>query len=170
MKQKFLKVCDHRGDSVADGMHLPLNAAITDLHAADAQYHLDCYTTFASRRNITALGSLEGKEQEPSDIAFKQIVDTLQDNPAKIWNLVEINEIYCTFINSAKSSCSTIGGEIINKSNSSVTNDIEKNYNRYDRSLLIQRSEKHISDSLIALLINGCASIICFRKYLPETC
>ena len=41
--------------------------------------------------------------------------------------------------------------------------------NRNDRALLIRRLEKHLGDSLIVLRVNGCASIICFRKHLPET-
>ena len=36
MKQKFLKVCDDRGDDVAYGVSVRINAAITDLDAADA--------------------------------------------------------------------------------------------------------------------------------------
>ena len=167
MKQKFLKVCDERGDDVAAGVRVRINAAITDLHAADAQYHLDCYTTFVSKRNIAAASSTsEEQEPDPTDLAFKYVVDTLQDNPAKMWNSVEIYEVYCNFLNSAEPpSTSTSAGV----SNSGVTGDNEMDRNRNDRALLIRRLEQHLGDSLIVLRVNGCASIICFRKHLPET-
>ena len=171
MKQNFLKVCDERVDDVADGVRFRINAAITDLHAADAQYHLDCYTSFVSKRNIAAASSTSGKQEpDPTDVAFKNVVHTLQDNPAKMWNSIEIHEVYHNFLDSAEGpSTSTTDGVNIHQRNSGVTGDTEMDRNRNDRTLLIRRLEKHLGDSLIVLRVNGCASIICFRKYLPET-
>ena len=167
MKQTFLKVCDERGDDVAAGVRVRINAAITDLHAADAQYHLDCYTTFVSKRNIAAASSTsEEQEPDPTDLAFKYVVDTPQDNPAKMWNSVEIYEVYCNFLNSAEPPSTSTSAAV---SNSGVTGDNEMDRNRNDRALLIRRLEQHLGDSLIVLRVNGCASIICFRKHLPET-
>ena len=42
-KQNILQVCDSRGDSLADSVGVRVNGALSDLHAADGQYHCDCY-------------------------------------------------------------------------------------------------------------------------------
>ena len=66
MKQTLLKACNVRGDNVAARVHVTINAAITDIHAACSQYHQDCYTTIVSKGNIAAAScTSESRNQIP---------------------------------------------------------------------------------------------------------
>ena len=51
-KDRILLVCGHRNDLQADNVRLRVQGAVSDLHAADAQYHLDCYNAFMSPKSI----------------------------------------------------------------------------------------------------------------------
>ena len=171
MKQTLLKTCDERGDDIAARASVRINDAITDLHAADAQYYQDCYTTFVSKWNIAAPSSTPEKQKpDPIDLAFKYVANTLQANPAKMWNSIEVYDEYCNFLNPAQVlSTSTSAGVRIHQHNFGVTSATEMDRNRKGRALLIQNLEQHLGDSLVVLHVNGCVSIICFRKHLPET-
>ena len=48
------QVCERRGDEQAEIVRVHLEGAGADLHAADARYHITCYKTFTSERNIKA--------------------------------------------------------------------------------------------------------------------
>ena len=48
------QVCERRGDEQAEIVHVRLKEAGADLDAADARYHITCYQTFTSQRNIKA--------------------------------------------------------------------------------------------------------------------
>ena len=47
-KQGILDVCDQRNDEQAHQVRLRVQGAVSDLHAADAQYHKDCEAIFMS--------------------------------------------------------------------------------------------------------------------------
>ena len=51
LKDAILQKCEERNDEVSQVVHLRLSS-ISDLHAADAQYHKDCFQKFFSVRNI----------------------------------------------------------------------------------------------------------------------
>ncbi len=53
-KQVLLDICKKHGDILADEVWVHLAGASADLHAADAQYHRDCYKSFVSPKNIQA--------------------------------------------------------------------------------------------------------------------
>ena len=48
------QVCEWRGDEQAEIVRVRLEGAGADLHAADARYHITCYETFTSEKNIKA--------------------------------------------------------------------------------------------------------------------
>ena len=45
-KEAILETCDQRGDEWAHQVRLRIQGAVSDLHAADAQYHKDCMAKF----------------------------------------------------------------------------------------------------------------------------
>ena len=49
-KQSILEVCAKRSDEIADQVRIRIEGALSDLHAADARYHVDCMTSFMSPR------------------------------------------------------------------------------------------------------------------------
>ena len=54
LKDNILETCDHRKDHQADEVRIRLSVAVSDVRAADAQYHLDCYKTFMSKNDMNA--------------------------------------------------------------------------------------------------------------------
>ena len=48
------QVCEWRRDEQAEIVRVRLEGAGADLHAADARYHITCYETFTSEKNIKA--------------------------------------------------------------------------------------------------------------------
>jgi hypothetical protein len=51
-KDVIFNACDLRNDDWALNVHLRLEGAVSDLHAADAQYHKDCMSLFRGSRNM----------------------------------------------------------------------------------------------------------------------
>ena len=173
-KEDLLEICDQRGDQLAAEVRVRISGAISDLHAADAQYHYDCYIAFIGKRNVAAAAAAStSKEREidPFDFAFKSVIDTLQNDPAKI--SIELYDVYCSFVRSAESASTTSStsdpDDIHPFHDNDDDDDIHKDKNRQHRALLIRNLENHFGESLIVLRANGCASIICFRKHLPAT-
>ncbi|KAG0712797.1 hypothetical protein GWK47_017681 [Chionoecetes opilio] len=63
-KQNILHKCDLRNDQLADNVRVRVNGALSDLHAADAQYHEDCYKTFTNHRNVSAAAGQEATQNQ----------------------------------------------------------------------------------------------------------
>lgn len=70
-KQALLNICDERGDDVAAGVRIRINGTVSDLHAADAQYHYDCYITFIGKRNIAAIAAASYTSTDKNQIMLK---------------------------------------------------------------------------------------------------
>ena len=68
-----------------------VQAAISDLHAADAMYHRDCLQTFKSLRHLDSAQSATDSDE---DVAFVKVIDSMTSDKSKIWNAVELDEIY----------------------------------------------------------------------------
>ena len=60
-------MCDHRG-AAGEDVRLRVEGVVSDLHAAHAQYHKDCYTAFILNRDVT-----HATEQE--DPRFDKLID-----------------------------------------------------------------------------------------------
>jgi len=54
MKDGLLIVCNGRNDSEAVDVSVRIHGSLSDLHAADTQYHEDCFKKFTSKRNVSA--------------------------------------------------------------------------------------------------------------------
>ena len=72
-----------------------INGSLSDLHAGDAQYHEDCFKKLTSKRNISASVCASVKVKlSPADLAFDHIAAKLSDDYTRLWNSVEIHELY----------------------------------------------------------------------------
>ena len=170
-KKALLEICAQRHDDVAEQVHVRIHGAITDLHAADAQYHYDCYVAFVGHRNIAAASrkSTE-KEPDPKELALEQVIKTMEDDPSIIWNSLDIYDVYCKSICSNTSACSerpstSVGESSLDDMPGGPEMEIG---NRTERAELLRNLEEQFGKSLIVLRVDGCASILCFRQYLPE--
>ena len=67
---------DQRDDEWAHKVNLRIGGAVSDLHAADAQYHKDCMAKFRSHRNIRATLNAE-QHKSAIDEPFEMIADDL---------------------------------------------------------------------------------------------
>lgn len=85
------------------------------------------------------------------------------DNPAKIWNSVEIYDVYCKFLSTQLTTSNSTSAT------TNIPGDSKMDQNRNNRALLVRKMEEHFGESLIVLCVNGCVNIVCFRKQLSET-
>ena len=91
MKDVILKACDTRNDEWAQQVRIRVEGAVSDLHAADAQYHKDCMSTFRGPRNIR---SASHKPVQVEDEAFNRVIHDLNEDRTRIWNSIELHEQY----------------------------------------------------------------------------
>ena len=134
-KQGILDVCDQRNDEEAQQVRLRVQGAVSDLHAADAQYHKDCEAIFMSPRNIQAAKSKTRPVPHNVDKVFEKLVDKMSNNDTNMWNSVELHETY-----------KSLGG-----------NDLS-------RTQLIQSLSEQFGSDLLVLFSPGVANLIAFRK------
>ena len=94
LKDVILKACDMRNDDWAQQVRIRVEGAVSDLHAADAQYHKDCMSTFRGPRNIR---SASHKPAQVEDEAFNRVISDLNEDRTRIWNSVELHEQYTAY-------------------------------------------------------------------------
>ena len=137
-KQSILLVCDQRNDLLADDVRLRVEGAVSDLHAADAQYHLDCYNAFMSPRSIEAATNAR-ETSEDVDTAFLQVVEEMEQDKGHLWNSVDLLAMYNSF-----------GGD------------------KLSRRLLVGCVTQHFGPELVKLSGNGYASLLVFKRHAPN--
>ncbi|CAB3993685.1 Hypothetical predicted protein, partial [Paramuricea clavata] len=75
-REKLLKCCDERGDSWAAEVQNRLHGCI-DLVAAEAVYHVNCYSRFVLIKNYNAASTHKKGEGRPEDQGMRQWFDML---------------------------------------------------------------------------------------------
>lgn len=94
-KDSILEVCSIREDEIVQQVKIRVQGAVSDLHAADAQYHNDCMAKFMGPRGrIFAHRKSEHHTDECADPAFVKVIHELSNNPTRIWNSVEVYNLY----------------------------------------------------------------------------
>ena len=63
-----------RNDEHADGVRTRVQGAVSDLHAADTRYHVDCKAKFMSVRNIQYSSSASTSADTNYDEAFLVLI------------------------------------------------------------------------------------------------
>ena len=66
--------------------------AVSDLHAADTQYHKDCMSSFRCPRNVKS--SVAQENEMPLDEDFMCVVGDLREDLSRIWNSIEVHNLY----------------------------------------------------------------------------
>ena len=120
----------------ADDVRLRVQGAVSDLHAADAQYHLDCYNAFMSPKSIQASHNTSKTSTDVVDTAFLQVVEEMERDKGHIWNSVELVDIYTSF-----------------------------DGDRLSRRHLVDCVAKYFEADLIMLSGNGYASLFIFKGH-----
>ena len=69
-----------------------VEGAVSDLHAADGQYHKECMLLFRGPRNLKYSGSV--KVEQAEDVV---VVNYLTEDRSRIWNSVELHEQYTLY-------------------------------------------------------------------------
>ena len=132
-KESILRVCDQRKDNVTEQVRFRVEGALSDLHAADARYHVDCMTNFMSPNSIAAAenASTVNVNEDP---AFDSVTEEMVKDKSRLWSSVQLHHLY-----------QLLGGKIFSR-----------------RALLLQIKE-HFSDEIAVLSSPGLASTVVFN-------
>ena len=139
LKDAILQKCEERNDEVSQVVHVRLSS-ISDLHAADAQYHKDCFQKFFSVRNIKAFSI--PKEQNPNE-KLQKLVDMINAQPKNLWSTTKLFEEYTNICD-----------------NSDET--------KKERRQVISDLKDYYGEDLVEMKIEGCASLFSLRNHLAE--
>jgi len=139
-KKNLLETCELRNDEWGDIVQVRIEGAISDLHASDARYHVDCRTLFSDKRNISSLGKGPSTTDKSNDTAFSLVIEEIQENPSRLWNTVELFKKY-----------------------------VEHGGNTLSRRLLVQNLPSYFGNDLLVLSSPGIASIVGFRNCISNT-
>lgn len=104
-KQLILESCAKRND-VAKSVQCRVEMALSDLHAADARYHLDCRQRFAT---FKSLPGDSWYSQNSDDHPFELLVEMVESDRSRIWNSVELQATYSGFAGTKLSRRALIG-------------------------------------------------------------
>ncbi len=128
--------CDQRNDQWGDQVRFRIQATVSDLHAADAKYHRDCLQTFKSIRHLH--NAQIGGDCDV-DRAYAKVIDNMVTDKTRIWNAVELEELYYSY-----------GGTELS------------------RRLLIAKLSNELEPDLLVLSGIGVASILVFRNQVSK--
>ena len=138
-KHTLLHTCDERGDAFANEVRLRLSGAPADLHAADAQYHKDCYDKFIAGKDIDA------SSQSPAslvDETLLSVANAMKNEQSRVWTSVELHEMYVDL--------------------NSVVDRPALSRRQFIRNLI-----SHLGSDVVEMKMNGCASLVAFKQYIP---
>ncbi len=140
LKQKILDICDQRNDEQANLVRLRVNGAASDLHAADARYHVNCRVTFQARNTIAAVTNESSSAQKCIDQAFQSVLAIVNQNRSLIWNSTDLYNLY---LENAGTTLSKRG--------------------------LVAKVAEHFDDEILVLTSPGVANILLFRSKASDT-
>ena len=73
-KQNILEKCDIRNDEWSAQVRLCVEGALSDLHAADGRYHVDCMTNFMKINKSQYDPKCSMQQQQEQDEALKAVI------------------------------------------------------------------------------------------------
>ena len=80
----MLDACDVRDDEWGHQVRIRVEGAVSDLFAANRQYHKECMSLFRGPRNLKYPGSVNE--------VFTRVVNYLTEDRSRIWNSAELHE------------------------------------------------------------------------------
>lgn len=134
LKQSILDVCDLRGDEWASAVKTRIHGVISDLHAADARYHVSCRCKFMGKRAVTTSARSSTSTSEEDD-ALLRLIETVKQDFTRTWNSVELFKAYT-----------------------------EYEGNKLSRMRLVKGVSEYFGEDLLVLSYTGIASILIFRS------
>uniref|UniRef100_UPI00358E0907 uncharacterized protein n=1 Tax=Myxine glutinosa TaxID=7769 RepID=UPI00358E0907 len=94
-KDVLLDACEQRNDEWGRQVEIRIKGALTDLPAADAQYHKKCYDLFMIMPKHT---NLLRQCRVNDDDALEMVINHLYDNQKLCtWTSIELYDMYCSF-------------------------------------------------------------------------
>ena len=78
------QVCKRRGDEQAKIVRVHLEEAGADLHGAEAKYHIICYQTSTSKRNIKAARGSTTSNTLASEVAVEAVVSVVRSDRDRV--------------------------------------------------------------------------------------
>ncbi len=94
LKEAIYETCGKRTDIQSDQILVRMAGVLTDLHAADVRYHVDCKATFLSPKSIQASIIRQGNDTEFKEVAFDLVIKYLAENRDVIHNSSGIHTKY----------------------------------------------------------------------------
>ena len=88
-KEIIQQKCAERGDDWADEVMIRLAGVATDIHAADAQYHKDCYIKFTSGKKKSTHHERTWSSKADEDICI--ITGIMEQDKNPVWTSVELH-------------------------------------------------------------------------------
>lgn len=134
-KAAIIQACNVRSDNWAADVRLRVEGAISDFHAADARYHVDCKSRFMSPKSLESACNTSTSGTQEVDTAWQNLLIDVQDDLTRIWNSVELANAYQAH-----------GG------------------NQLSRKLLVKKLAEYVGSDLLVLSSVGIANIIVFRS------
>ena len=136
-KVDILEKCNERGDKWSEEVKLRIHGSVSDLHAADARYHVDCKGKFMSPRNVrlASASTSTASESTDSDDVFEVLVNEMLKDQDMIWNSIDLYELY-----------SSEGGT------------------KLTRRQLVESLTTRFDTNILVISATGVANIVVFRK------
>ena len=134
-KQDILNKCKERSDKWAEEVKLRIHGTVSDLHAADARYHVDCKGKFMTPKHVRLASASSSSKSSDTDPAFESVVSEMLQDRTRIWNSIDLYEQY-----------SNEGGD------------------KLTRRQLIESLTTRFGKDVIVLSATGVANIIVFRE------
>lgn len=94
LKEAIYEACGKRTDMQSDQIRVRMAGVLTDLHAADVRYHVDCKATFLSPKSIQAAIRQGTTSTEFKEVAFDSVVKYLAENRDIIYNSIDVYTKY----------------------------------------------------------------------------
>ena len=96
----MLQCCDARGDPWGEEMRIRLEGCVSDLHAAGARYHKDCYSAFYNLQGKPS-SSIKGRPSTSSsnqhEQAFLDVVRLMKQESSHAFSSQQLFNNYIDF-------------------------------------------------------------------------
>ena len=86
LKEAIYEACEKRSDPQSEQVRLRMAGVLTDLHAADVRYHVDCKASFMCLRQ----SSINTSTDQLVDSAFNSIIEYVATNKSLLFTTLLI--------------------------------------------------------------------------------
>jgi hypothetical protein len=134
-KEVIQDTCHKRTDEWSKQVQIRIQGAVSDLHAADARYHVDCRLAFMSPCSVERSTNQQNPEITKCDAALEHVISTMDSNRSYVWTSVEVHNHY-----------------------------LDKGGNQHSRSSIVKEVSEYFGKDLLLLSATGLANILMFRS------